>query len=90
MMMSDDKKKKMASVIVGKIGSPQDDAPAPEKDGALQDDSVAMDTAAEEFLSAVEAKSPKAVVEALKSLWQLMDDAEPDNDELPPSLPPQE
>lgn len=68
MLMHDDKKKKIASLIVAGIKGPQQ-APQSE-DGAEQDNSIAEDTAAEELLAAIEQKSPKAIVEAFKNLTE--------------------
>jgi len=79
MLMKDDKKK-MASIIVGKMDKPDEEMEP--KEGAIPDDSVALESAAEELLQAVESKSPKAVVEAMKSLMDLMDQDEPSMEEL--------
>ena len=74
MLMKDDKKKSV-SLIMGKLmgDKPQ---PAPSEDGVEQDDSVAVDTAAEELMSAIKSDSPKAVVQAFKSLLELCDSDE--------------
>lgn len=74
-------KKDAATLIVGKLMGKKDgesdgemsESPAPmsEDESAYSDDSVATDTAAEELLAAIESKSPKGIVEAIKSLIEL-------------------
>lgn len=86
MMMKDDKKK-MAGLIIAKMGKPQEDAAAPMEDGAEQDDSMAVNSAAEEVLKAVKSDSPEQLVEAMKSLIQLI--GQPSEDE-PPQEPDQQ
>ncbi|MEZ0208566.1 MAG: hypothetical protein ACAH17_00110 [Candidatus Paceibacterota bacterium] len=69
--MKDDKKKSV-SLIMGKLMDKKPEVEeAPTEDGIEQDDSIAVDTAAEELISAIESKSPKAVVSAIKSLMDL-------------------
>lgn len=71
MLMKDDKKKSV-SLIMGKLmGDKPEVSEAPTKDGVEQDDSVALDTAAEELLSAIESKSPKGIVAAIKSMIEM-------------------
>lgn len=71
MLMKDDKKKSV-SLIMGKLmGDKPEVSEAPSENGAEQDDSVAVETAAEEMMSAIESKNPKAFVEAFKSLIEL-------------------
>ena len=71
MLMSDDKKKQV-TLIMKKLKGAESVEEAPVVDGAEQDDSIAVDTAAEELIAAVESKSPKAVVQAIKSLIELI------------------
>lgn len=71
MLMKDDPRNQVA-LIMGKLkGGKSETSEAPTEDGAVQDDSVAVDTAAEELMAAINSKSPKAVVEAFKSLLEL-------------------
>jgi hypothetical protein len=85
MLMKDDKKKSV-SLIMGKLmGQPEQ---APTTDGVEQDDSMAVDTAAEELISAIHAKSAKGVVQALKSLMEMMDDdSQPESEPSEPQQP---
>lgn len=68
-MLMKPSKDKSVSLIMAKLGGKP--AEAPQKDGAEQDDSVASETAAQELLQAIKADSPKAVVQALKSLMEI-------------------
>jgi hypothetical protein len=73
MLMKDDKKHSV-SVIMGKLMGDKKEGEmekAPTKEGVEQDDSVATDVAAEELLQAIEQKSPKGIVAAIKSLIEL-------------------
>ena len=72
MLMKSDKKG-MAAVILGKLGKKDESPEAPKmsEDGAPEDDSIALKTAGEELLSAIEGKSPMAVIEAIKSILEL-------------------
>lgn len=78
MLMKNDKKQQIA-LIMGKLKN--EPKPAPNEDGAIQDDSVAVETAAEELISAIESKSAKGVVEAIKSLMELCESPEPEQPE---------
>ncbi len=67
MLMKPDKKKEASLIIAGIKGpekSPMSD------DGAEQDNSMAEETAAEDLISAIEQKSPKAIVEAFKNMLE--------------------
>lgn len=81
--MSDDKSKKMASLIVGNLDGSTE--PSPEKDGAQQDDSVASESAAEELISAIHSKSAKEVVDSMKNLWAILDKDENEEESAPES-----
>ena len=80
-MLMKDNKKQLVSLIVNKAKGenhidnlkPADtNTSAPEmEDGVQQDSSVPEEIAAEELISALELKSPKAIVEALKALMEL-------------------
>jgi hypothetical protein len=78
MLMKDDKKK-MATIIMGKMGKPQ--ASPESEDGAEQDDSVALKTAGEELISALESKNPLAVASAIKALIELCESPEQESAE---------
>lgn len=76
--MLSDAKKKAVSIIVKKAKGPtnmenmQPEYKEPEmENGVEQDQSVPEMAAAEELLSAIESKSPAAIVEALKALMEL-------------------
>jgi hypothetical protein len=70
-MLMKDEKKKMASLIVAKAlpGMPKDAESNPPE----SDDSIAMKTAGEELLSAIEQKDASGLVEALKSLIDMLE-----------------
>jgi hypothetical protein len=72
MIMSD--KKKPAALIVARMseGKKDEESEAPTNEmGDQVDDSVAKESAAEELLSALESKSPKAVAEAFDAMMEL-------------------
>lgn len=71
MLLSDPKK--MAATIISNVAKkPETEEEAPmSEDGGEADDSVAMDTAAEELMAAIESKSVKGIAEAIKSLVEL-------------------
>lgn len=71
MIMSGDKKKSVTLIMDKLAGKKPELSEAPMVDGAEQDDSVAVNTAAEELMSAFESKSPEAFVSAFKSLMEL-------------------
>jgi hypothetical protein len=80
MLMKDDRKK-MATIIMGKMGQSQE-APKSE-DGAEQDDSTALKTAGEEFAAAIESKDGMRIAESLKALMELCESEEPTESEEP-------
>lgn len=67
--MKDDKKKTV-SVIMSKLNGKMEQ-PKMSEDGTEQDDSMALKTAAEELLAAIESKQPMQVVEAFKSMMSM-------------------
>lgn len=78
MLMKDDKKKSVSLIMDKLMNKKPELTEAPMVDGAEQDDSVAVNTAAEELMSAIESKSPQAFVSAFKSLMELcQNDSEP-------------
>lgn len=81
MLMKDDKKKSVA-LIMGKLTGSKPEA-APSMDGVEQDDSLAVDTAAEELAEALSSKSPKRIVEAFKSLLELCESPAAESEVLP-------
>jgi hypothetical protein len=80
MLLKDDKKKSVGLIMTKLMGDKPEMQEAPMKDGAEQDDSMAVDTAAEELIQAIESKSPKAVVQAIKSLMELCQSEESDQE----------
>jgi hypothetical protein len=74
-MLMNSNKDKMAATIIAGMGK-KEDSEAPQQEGAEQDDSVGMESAAEELLSAIESKSPKAVVAALKACMDMYEQSE--------------
>lgn len=72
MLMADDKKNTATLIMKKMMGDKPVTEEAPTKDGVEQDDSVAVETAAEELISAIEMKSTKGIVEAIKSLIELI------------------
>jgi uncharacterized protein (UPF0147 family) len=88
-MLMKDKAKSMVSLIVNKAKGPNhmdnlkpEMVESPEmKDGVQQDASVPQNAAAEELISAIEAKSPAGIVEAMKALMQILDSEEDSKEE---------
>lgn len=78
-MFMKDKKKGIASILVAKLGKPGL-SEAPMSEGAEQDNDIALKSAAEEILSAVESKDASMLVSAMKSFYEMCDSAE-DNSE---------
>ncbi len=71
-MIMQDNKKKAATLIMSRLGTPQEKVEqAPTVDDVAQDYSIPLESAAEEIMMAVESKSPKALVEALKYFLEL-------------------
>jgi hypothetical protein len=78
MLMKDDKKSAV-SLIMNKLGSKQENTEeAPTEDGSVQDDSVGMEAAAQELMTAIEQKSTKGIVEAIKSMIEMAQNSEPE------------
>lgn len=85
-MLMKDNKKNMVSMIVKAAKGPNhmdnmkpkesEMSEVPMKDGVEQDSSIPENAAAEELISAIEMKSPKAIVEAMKSLLEILDSQE--------------
>lgn len=69
-MMGD--KKKMASGIVSKLTESATAEPVKQDDnGVEQDDNIALTSAAEELMSALESKEPKSIAAAFKSMMDV-------------------
>lgn len=66
-----DSKKQQVSLIMGKLLGKKDAEPSDTKDGVEQNDSIGMETAAEELLRAIEGKSSKGVIHAIKSMMDM-------------------
>jgi hypothetical protein len=69
MLMKDDKKK-MASVIMAKMGGAPE-APPIEPENVESDDSMALETAGQELADALKSGSGKQVAEAFKAMMAL-------------------
>lgn len=67
MLMKDPKKKGIAMIIAKMKGPKMEESVVPEGE-AMQDDSIALESAAEEVLAAVEKKDAKMLKEALMSM----------------------
>lgn len=80
-MLMKDPKKSIAMILAS--GPKKPDVP----EGDQDDSSMALDSAAEELVSAIHAKDTKGVVSALKSFMDMCDD---DDSEQPESEPEQE
>lgn len=79
-MMQD--KKKAVSVLIARMKKPSEEvSKAPEKDGVEQDSSMGLESAADEIMSAVESKNPKALVSALKSFMEMCDNESPEHEQ---------
>lgn len=78
MLMANKDQKKLSTVIYSSMNDKgtEERQEAPVVDGALQDDSVAVDACAEDLMSALAVKDPKAVVAALKDLLYLLQEPE--------------
>ena len=85
MLMKPDKKKSMASLIIGASAPPMDSMKSANEEMSEKPE---MDhgilSAAEEMLSAIEAKDVQGLAEALKSFMSMAD-----KDEAPPEMPEQ-
>lgn len=78
-----DKKKNVALIVKGMTNPDMKEAPQSEEGGEI-DNSIAIDTAAEEIMSAMESKDPKSLVSALKSFMELCKEEEPEySEEMP-------
>ncbi len=73
-MIMSDNKKKAVTLIMGKLGKgPEESEQVPMKDNAEQDSNMPLESAADELLQAIEQKSSKGIVEAIKSMLELLE-----------------
>lgn len=82
MIMSDDKKKQ-ASVIIAKMKEGKASSPeaAPQNEaGDMVDNSIGVDSAVEELISAIHSKDVSAAKEALMSFMDLCESKEVESD----------
>lgn len=84
MFMKD--KNKAVGVIIASMkkkpdgSSSEETSQSPESDGAQQDSSIGEESAADEIINAVHSKSPKALIEALKSFYEICSQNEEDSE----------
>ncbi len=76
MPMGIDDKRKVAALIVRKVGERENMSEKPNRDGAEQDNSIAMQSAADEMIRAFEAKDSRMLVAALRSFIEMAKDME--------------
>jgi hypothetical protein len=69
-MFMGDNKKKMTTLILDKMKG-DSTKPVPMKDGGEIDNSIGIDSASEEIMSAIEKKDVKALTSALKSFMDM-------------------
>ncbi len=82
MLMKPDKKKSIASLIIGS-SAPQAEGQEPQQEEQQEDQG--LQSAADEIISAVKSGDSKGLVEALKSFMDMCDsDAQPEPMEEPP------
>lgn len=91
MLMKSDKKKQV-SVIMARLGkAPEQSEQSSSENGAEQDDSIAVHTAAEELIRALDSKNAAHVAEAFKSLCELCESEEsPEEEKSEQESPEQE
>lgn len=82
-MLLTDKKKMAATIISGMDKKPDEEMPKSEDGGEL-DASPGLESAAEELLAAIESKSAKGIVEAIKSMIELANEPEESEESYPP------
>lgn len=92
MIMMGDKKNMVAGIMSKLKDGPKTESEKPRipvsddessieaSDDVVEDDSIGMDTAAEELMAAIEAKSPKMIVEAFKSMMAMYESSEQDEE----------
>jgi len=68
MLMKDSKKKGIALILAKMKGPKVEEESAVQPDQPMEDDSIALESAADEVLAAVERKDPKMLKDALMSM----------------------
>lgn len=84
MFMSD--KKKPAALIIAKMRAGKEEMPKEVERNEMGDEveDMGIVSAAEELLAAIKSESPKAIVEAMKSMMEMMEsDDMPKDEEMP-------
>ena len=81
MLMKDPKKS--VSVILAKMKKPEMKEAPKSENGAELDQNMPMESAAEELLAAIESKSAAGVVEAIRSLVELVQNEMPESEDKP-------
>lgn len=80
-MLMSDNKKKIVTTLIGRLkGDKEEMSEAPSKDGVEQDSSVGYHSAMDEFISAVHSKDAKKAHSALKSYMDMCEDEEESKD----------
>ena len=80
MLMKGPKKKGIA-LILSKMGKPEDDKMvSPEE--SMDDKSIALDSAAEEVLAAIERKDARMLRESIIALVEMADEEESESEEM--------
>ncbi len=74
MLLTD--KNKMAATIIAGMGKKEDEEAPKSEEGGELDASPGLESAAEELLAAIESKSTKGIVEAIKSMIELANEPE--------------
>lgn len=88
-MLMKDPKKSLALLVAKKMSSPDMENAPENENGDEQDDSIGLKSAAEEILKAVKSDDPSALIEALKSFYEMcQSDEEPSEQPEGPSEQP--
>lgn len=77
-MFMSDSKKKASTMILGAMSPATSAKAAPSVDGAEQDSSIGLESAAEDILSAIDSKDAKALATAMQSMFEMCSDEESD------------
>lgn len=77
-MLMKDKKKSLATLIVGSMKKGESELPAEASEPVEQDDSIAKESAAQDLLSSIEQKDVKGIVNAFSALMELCEYSEPE------------
>ena len=82
MLMKPDKKKSIASLIIGSSAPQEGASEMPGQEEEPQGD-MGLESAAEEIMSAVKSGDAKGLVDALKSFMDMCESSEPEQEEPP-------